>query len=502
MASEIKNAGVYILERCERWAERVFLKEKKTGTQLTYSELRKQILAATEVFRDHGIEPGDRILIEMDNQIGAVVHFFSSLVAGVIPVIISTRQKIDEVAAVIERCQARALCLAPLAEDKYANAMPIPLISHGIRDADTIPVNLEPSPVKGEQTAYIVFTTGTTGTAKKVEISHANMLSEIESMAAAYGLTGDDRHLCVLPVYHASGLYRNIMLSFDAGAFTVLCEHFEKELFWKDIEAEDITFVQVVPSILKTLLIHDEFFEDGQQKSLKAVGSASAPHPKELVESFESRFAISVLQGYGMTEATCGITLNPLPGYLRKPGSVGMPLSVNRIEVWDDNGERLPVGKSGRIIVFGKNIADCEDSGISAGVADNHPDGFLETGDIGYIDDDGFLWLIARQQDIIKRGGYRLSPEEIESAVLSEFPDLEVAVVGVSHPLLGQDVVAFVTSPEREVTGRAIIKKIKKHIAAYKIPSKFYFVDKIPMVGVGKIDKKGLAELYNNNKKG
>ncbi|MCK5602691.1 long-chain fatty acid--CoA ligase, partial [Candidatus Pacearchaeota archaeon] len=250
------------------------------------------------------------------------------------------------------------------------------------------------------------------------------------------------------------------------------------------------------------LLQYPDYFELGHEKTLRCIGSASAPHPVDLIKSFEERFGVYVLQGYGLTEATCGITLNPLNRKERKLGSVGKPLSVNQVKVLSDDDEVLPPGQSGRIFVYGDNIASFDDNSRSfESEAPPPSDRALETGDIGYVDEDGFVWLQSRSSDLIKRGGYRMSTVEIEAAILEANPNAEVAVIGVPHPVLGQDVIAFVVKRETDCKARDIIRSIKSKIASYKIPSEIVFIESLPMIGVGKVDKKTLLQSFMKDTK-
>jgi acyl-CoA synthetase (AMP-forming)/AMP-acid ligase II len=276
----------------------------------------------------------------------------------------------------------------------------------------------------------------------------------------------------------------------------VLLEGFDSDNFWKLIRDEQINFVQLVPSILSELLMTSDNFTPGDQSSLVFIGSASAPHPPELVSRFEQTFGVYVLQGYGMTEATCTISLNPLKMEDRRPGSVGMPISVNNVTVLDDNGRSLHVGKTGRVMVSGRNVA-LNVSSASIRNRIDAEDPVLETGDLGYVDEDGFLWLVGRETDMIKRGGYRISPVEIENEIMKYLDDVEVAVVGVPHPLLGQDIVVFISGSKfADLNSRKLLGKIKKTMASYKVPSRLIHVDSLPKLAVGKVDRQRLREDY------
>jgi acyl-CoA synthetase (AMP-forming)/AMP-acid ligase II len=488
----------YIIYKCGEWEQRIFLKEKKTLLVYTYFEFLEEVKLASTFLNSLGIKSGDQIVLEMENSLAALAMFMGAMMINIVPIIISPKSKSNELKHTLKDCKAAAF-FSPYEKRNNYGSIPFYTYNFSLYRNNLPKIFLSSKHIAYDNTAYITFTTGSTGTPRKINVSHCNMLLEIQSMAEAYGFTQNDRHLCILPLYHASGLYRNIFLPFHTGGYVLLSDAFHCDDFWQDIDSEKITFVQVVPSILKKLLMCKGNFKEGQAKTLKFVGSASAPHPIGLLQSFECRFGVYVLQGYGMTEATCGITLNLLSREKRKIGSVGKPLSINKIEVLDENDNALPQGDIGRIVITGNNIttfSDINDKIKNSGV---HLGGKkIDTGDIGYIDADGFVWIVGRRQDIIKRGEYRISPNEIEDVITELFPEVEVAILGVSHKLLGQDVVAFISNNKNSLSSRDIIRKIKGKIASYKIPSEIIFVDSLPKLGVGKIDKKQLLNLYQD----
>jgi len=485
--------GNYIISKCEEWSERPFIIDKNSAASYTYEQYFDEIRSSLYYLDKIGLEPDDFIVIEMENSVSALALLMASIVRRIIPIIVSPDTKLNEIQQICRDCSPSAIFYSMDNEGNEVCISDIKVlpINHGVGSSAT-EINLL-SNVNSDDIAYIIYTSGSTGVPKRVNISHHNMLVEIDSMSEAYGLTKDDCHMCILPLYHASGLYRNILLAFHVGGSVTLYKEFRYDTFWSDIQNEGITFVQIVPFIAKSLLAHKEFFINGQQNRLKFIGSASAAHPVRLIKEFEENFGVYLLQGYGMTEATCGITLNPLNKENRRLGSVGKPLTVNNIQILDQDNKLLPSKTIGRIVVLGDNISNFVDE-----KTDNSQPGILETGDIGYLDEENFLWLSGRNQDIIKRAGYRISPYEIEDAILKIYPNLQVCVIGVQHDLLGQDIVAFASREEDELSARDIIKELKFNLASYKIPSEIIFLDNIPLIGVGKVDKVKLKELYKS----
>jgi long-chain acyl-CoA synthetase len=491
----LRSAGEYLQHHFERNGKRPFIKQEDSSNYISYSEFLERVQKTANVLLNKDLTPNQRIVLELDNSLQGLTVFFAMLFAKIVPIVVSPSMTIAELQQIISTSNAVAIIGSQKKFGKEKGNFIVPAFDiKTLRphcSSSSFPVESPESP----NVAYIVYTTGSTGVPKKVRVTHNNMQSEINSMTEAYATVCDDRHYCVLPIYHASGLYRNILLPIHTGGRCVLASSFQYKTFWRIIKEEQITFTQVVPSILRILLDNKEYYSQECKETLKYVGSASEPHPIELVKSFEKQFEVYVLQGYGMTEATCGITLNPLSQKERKLGSVGRPISVNYLEIQDEEGIPLPLGETGRLIVRGENITSISEVGEFT--SPKGEEGVLDTGDMAYLDEEHFLWLVGRKQDFIKRGGYRISLKEISDAISIEFPTLDVAVIAVPNQLLGNDIIAFANKTPANLTSREILKKIKGKLASYKIPSEIVFMESLPKLGVGKTDKSKLISLYN-----
>jgi long-chain acyl-CoA synthetase len=491
----------YLCSVCRRFGDDLFLVELETGRKISYREFLKEVKCAAFFLRNSGLKVDDEFLLRMDNSVSALVVFFGAIFSRIIPVPTSPKLSRDDLLDVLSHSKVK-LIVADRSFDKELLAdLPLPNLEvSGYRnflseDFEALMENVL------QETAYTCFTSGSTAQPKKVSVSHGNMLLEIRGMAFAYGFDSSTRHLCVLPVNHVSALYRNILLPFNVGGKVFLSHGFDPESFWGLIEQNQITFVQVVPSILQTLLLKSYNWKSEQQKTLELIGSASAPHPQELLKQFQEKFSMKPLVSYGMTEATCAITVNSEREDQDKFGSVGRPISVNEIQILSESGEILPSGQAGQVMVRGGNITTALVPCFGE-EGKNAEEIWRKTGDWGYLDEDRFLWLLGRNNDLIKRGGYRLAPVEIESSICSLFPGLEAAVIGVPHPLLGQDLVAMVADgEERSLQGRDIISALKGRVSSIKIPSKVFFMEKIPKLEtIGKIDRKAVLKYYESVK--
>ena len=335
----------HIRSICRKWAAKPLLVEKNSS--LSYSEFFRRLVLFGCVFQKNDLFEGDSIILAIENRAECLIVFVAALYHGIIPIIIDKRLKTEEISRYAERSFAKKVlfpgamyddspayldymaCLSDLGDDQ------IDPFSHPHNKAED-----------GSAVAYITLTTGTTSSPKIVEISYKNIIDTSVSMRSAYKLNDNDRCLCLLPIYHASGLFRGFFIPLFFGATITLEEKFTNDNFWPIIEEHSITFVQVVPSILGILLQDTSVFRDGMQKSLRYIGSASAPHPKSLIRNFEKKFGTEIYVGYGMTEATCGISFDGIEKDHRRLGSVGRPLSVNRVDIVDSSGRKVTYRKN------------------------------------------------------------------------------------------------------------------------------------------------------------
>ncbi len=489
----------YILEKCHHNYESIFIKEFETSKTCTYGSFGQEIRSVALYFKKEGIKERETVLLPMENTISSLALFMGAIVSNIVPVPIANEFIENELRAIVKNTNIRAIVVAHGKKKELQVEFPFPILEYETPAQNIPEVNSLGNENRLDDIAYIAFTSGSTGKPKKIAISNLNMLAEIQCMSDAYGFDKSIRHLCLLPIYHASGLYRNILLPFHVGGEVVIVSKFVVEGFWNIIGTEKINFVQVVPSILKMLVMNCKETDPDLKNGLKCIGSASAPHPVSLIELFEKSFNVQICQGYGMTEATCGITLNPFEIGKRKLGSVGKPLEVNKLIVCNEKGETLLPGEVGKIKISGDNVAkNCLNSKNET--SEKQKSDWLDTGDYGNLDDDGFLWIVGRESDLIKRGGYRIAPNEIEDVICEAFPIVESAVIGVPHPILGQDIVAFITKNTNDnISSRKVISRIKTMISSFKIPSRILFIEFIPKNGVGKVDRNKLLEYYTES---
>jgi acyl-CoA synthetase (AMP-forming)/AMP-acid ligase II/acyl carrier protein len=493
-----------VCARFSRAPDRPFLVLPDDGGTLTYAEFEKQVARAAQMLADAGLAAGDYAVLALANSPQYMALFLASLVSGVRLALVGPDFSADEIDALGEGLRIRAIFVdegAPVDEGLALRCgIPVTEVRTGLANGRPAGRTLDGfwRMTAASDPAYVMCSSGSTGKPKRICTSYGNMESELEAMFTAYGLSDDDRHMCVLPLCHVSGLYRNFLMPFFQGGSIVLCKSFEQRRFWSLISRYGVNFVQVVPSILAILAEQELEPDDGARQALRYIGTASAPLPAGLLKRFEDRFGILVVQGYGLTETTCGITLNATNAAERRAASVGRPLAVNEVRIVDESGSPVPPGEEGEVVVRGDNImlGYLGPDGLPRAPWTN---GWFHTNDLGYVDEQGYLYLTGRKSDIVNRGGHKVSPVEVEKVLLEHAAVKDAVVVGVPHEVLGEDVVAYVCPKGPDgISPRELLQLARAHLPAYKIPSAFLTVESIPRRGAGKINRRAFAAAMQN----
>ena len=321
-------------------------------------------------------------------------------------------------------------------------------------------------------------------------LDHAHLASMATMIAEAAGLTGDDHCLLVLPLFHANAINASFLAMARAGGRLTILPSFHPVQFLQAVERSRPTYFSAVPTIYSYLVSLPEDLQF-DTSSIRFAFCGAAPASVQLLEEAERRFGFPLVEGYGLTEGTCVSTLNPVDGP-RKVGTVGLPLPGQRVEVMAPDGSLLPHGERGEVVVQGANVMRGYLNRPEA-TAESLGDGWLHTGDVGILDEDGYLRLVDRIKDIIIRGGENLYPKEIEAELHAHPAVLEAAVVGAPHPVLGEVPVAYVAlRTGAEVTEEELRALCATRLTRVKVPVSVTVLDSLPTNAVGKIDKPAL----------
>jgi acyl-CoA synthetase (AMP-forming)/AMP-acid ligase II/thioesterase domain-containing protein/acyl carrier protein len=345
-----------------------------------------------------------------------------------------------------------------------------------------------------QDTALLLHTSGTTSRPKLVLLTNANLCASARHIRTALSLSPADRCLCVMPLFHIHGLMGSVLSSLSAGASVCFTPGFYAPRFFEWMDQFRPTWFTAVPTMLQSILARAPGDEAViAKRTLRFIRSSSAPLAPALMARLEATFGVPVVESYGMTEAAHQMASNPLPPGRRKAGSVGLPAGPD-IEVMDDSGKPLCRGVVGEVVIRGPNVTSGYENNPVAN-AEAFTGGWFRTGDRGYLDEEGYLFLTDRSKEIINRGGEKISPREIDEILLAH-PSVDQALTfAVPDARLGEEVAAAVVlKPGAAVTEMQLREFAAQQLADFKVPRRIMFLDEIPKGPTGKLQRIGLAE--------
>ncbi|GAA0504688.1 long-chain-fatty-acid--CoA ligase [Paractinoplanes deccanensis] len=470
------------------------------GGTITYAELDARSDAVAAALAARGIGPGAPVALQLPNIPEFPIAYYGILKAGAVVVPVNVLLRAPEIAHQLRDSGARLfITWAGVAGEAAKGAaeagLPSPYIVDGSIEELSAPVT-EPFPLCPREpgdTAAIVYTSGTTGLPKGAELTHFQLYMNADIPGRLFEIKPADVVLTVLPLFHVYGMSSAMNLGIRFGAALSLVPRFTPEKVLATIERDRATIFDGVPTMFGALLAYAEKNEC-DTSSLRVCVSGGDAIPARLLDAIEERFGVPILEGYGMTETASTITFNQGPEE-RRAYSVGKPVWGVQVQVWDDAGRRLPPGRAniGELVTRGYHTMRGY-HGHPAATAEAFDRGWFRTGDLGYADDDGYLYIVDRKKELIIRGGYNVYPREVEE-VLHRHPGvLEAAVVGVPDERLGQEVKAIVVRrPGHSPSAPDIVEHCRDRVAAYKYPRLVEFRDALPLSGTGKVLKKDLA---------
>ncbi len=349
-----------------------------------------------------------------------------------------------------------------------------------------------PRPATGGDIALLLHTSGSTSRPKLVPLLHRNLTASAASIARTLGLTPEDRCLSVMPLFHIHGLVGALLSSLAAGGSIVCAGGFSTPRFFDCLRTFRPTWYTAVPTMHQAVLAGADAGGVAGH-SLRFIRSSSAPLPVSVLAELEARFGVPVIEAYGMTEAAHQMASNPLPPARRKPRSVGIAAGPE-IAIADADGALLQAGQSGEVVIRGANVTPGYENDAPSNRA-SFANGWFRTGDLGHLDDEGYLFLTGRLKEIINRGGEKISPREIDDALLEHPAVAEAIAFARPHPTLGEDVVAAVVpSAGASVEPQAIRAFLLGRLTPSKVPTQVVIVAEIPRGPTGKLQRIGLAD--------
>ena len=474
-------------------------------TTTSYRDFLKTVARIANALVDAGLQPGDRLAMQVQKTPQALATYAACVQSGVVLLPLNTAYTATEVDYFVGDAEpGLVLCdpsqedaLRPVAQKHNARLMTLDAEGKGsFSDAFSgQPTQFETRDRKPDDLASILYTSGTTGRSKGAMQTHNNLLSNAKALVDAWQFTKDDVLLHALPIFHTHGLYVASNISFLAGGSMIFLPGFNADRMIEFLP--EATTMMGVPTFY-TRLLQDERLNSDLVSHIRLFVSGSAPLLAETHTEFESRTGHRILERYGMTE-TSMITSNPY-GKERKPGAVGMALPGIEIRVANpETAEILADGDIGVVEVRGPNVFKGYWRMPEKTKEEFRDDGFFITGDLGYIDEEGYLILVGRGKDLIISGGYNIYPKELELLLDEQKGVLESAVIGVPHPDFGEGVVGvLVPAKGATIDTEAILADLKPKVARFKQPKVLYIVDALPRNTMGKVQKNMLREDYKD----
>ena len=490
-------------------------------TSLSYAEVNGVANRVANGLRTIGINIGDKVALSCPNLPYFPIIYFGIIKAGAVVVPLNVLLKNNEIEYHLRDSDAKAyFCFAgspdfPLGQighaafnnvgscERFFMIMPKTGMQSAIEGVQTMDDLLngqsalfEMHQSSAEDTCVIIYTSGTTGKPKGAELTHSNLLLNAVMICDLMDTNGDDVGLIVLPLFHIFGMTVMMNAGIYKGSSSILITRFDAETVFDAMQKHKVTFFAGVPTMYWGLLNckNPKFDYESIAKTLKLCCSGGAALPVKVLEDFEKRFNVPILEGYGMSEGSPVVTFNQLEA-VRKPGSIGKPFWGVEVKLVAADGIEVPVGEKGELLYRGHNVM----KGYYKKPEDTQKalqNGWMHSGDIAIKDEDGFYFIVDRTKDMIIRGGLKIYPREVEELMIKHEAVSLVAVIGIPHEEMGEDVKAFVVLKDgHSVAATDLIAWTKERIASYKYPRYIEFIAALPMNATGKILKRELRSV-------
>lgn len=469
---------------------------------LSYAGLESSLQLISSELAGRGLRRTDRVAIVMPGGPESALSFLS-VCSVAVSAPLNPHYQQSEFEFYLADLQAGALLTLAGYQTharSAAAALGIPLIElvpggHWFSLAGSAaPSHTPPPPAAGQDIALVLHTSGTTARPKQVLLTHANLVASAENIRSWLSLTPADRCLNIMPLFHIHGLVAALLASLAAGGSVVCTPAFNAPKFFDWMDEFSPTWYTAVPTMHQSILARAQAnLPVIHSHPLRFIRSSSAPLPPQLMQQLEQVFAAPVVEAYGMTEASHQMASNPLPPQPRKAGSVGLPAGPQVSIMQEDGPAMLPQGSLGEIVIRGPNVT----AGYHANPEANQKafsDGWFRTGDQGYVDPQGYLFITGRLKELINRGGEKISPREVEETLLDHPAVAQAVVFALPDVQLGEDVAAAVVLREPGLTEAALRQFAALRLALFKVPKRVVILEEIPKGATGKVQRIGLAQ--------
>jgi len=471
------------------------------GDALSFADCFAIAARFAHVLVRHGVQRGDRVAVQVEKSPNALCLYLACLRAGAVYLPLNTGYTPSELAYFATDAEPKVFICATRHLEKIATALPplafLTLDDDGeggslIQEAAAMFADFPDAAVTMSDLASILYTSGTTGRSKGAMLTHGNLYFNAETLKDTWRFTANDVLLHALPIFHIHGLFVATNVGLVSGASMILLPKFDLDAVFRALPSA--TVMMGVPTFY-TRLLADPRLDREVTRNVRLFISGSAPLLAETHREWQARTGHAILERYGMTETNMN-TSNPYDG-LRLPGSVGLPLPGVELRIAGKDGEALPQGEIGGIEVRGPNVFKGYWRMPDKTAAEFRADGFFITGDLGRIDEKGYVHILGRDKDMIISGGFNVYPKEIES-LIDELPGvIETAVIGLPHRDFGEGVTACIVAAKgATLTERGVLDALADKLAKFKHPKRVLFVEELPRNTMGKVQKNLIREQF------
>lgn len=481
----------------------------ENGPRLSFEQLQAQVADFQRQLAAIGVGKGDAISMALPNGLEFTIAFLGACAQRCISAPLNPAYKKSEYEFYIDDLKSKVVLVprgfvekddASVQAAKEYNAAVAEVYWNGthvqvdLKISSKILQRTNVQTAKAGDIGLVVHTSGTTGKPKAVPLTHKNLTRTMLNVGRTYNLTPKDRTLLVMPLFHVHGLMCALLGSLQAGASVVIPSKFSAGTFWRDFIEHKCNWYTAVPTIHQILLKSPAPTDKVDIRFIRSCSSALAP---STMAQIEEKFKAPVLEAYAMSEAAHQMTSNPLPPLAKKPGSVGLGQGVD-VTILDQQGNELPIGSEGEISVRGENVTSGYLNNPKANKEAYTKEGWFRTGDQGKLDPEGYVFITGRIKELINRGGEKISPIELDGALLTH-PKVDEAVsFAIPSEMYGQEVACVVVVKDGETLNeRDIVQHMAEKVAKFKLPKVVFFTDVIPKMGSGKVSRKLVADKFS-----
>ncbi len=487
-ASKTINLALLLEESVQRYDDRPVL--VSDSRHITYRQMHSAVHETAQSLKNLGMKKGDKVALMLPNVPEFVYCYFAVVQSGAVAVLLNTSSTPSELIYLLNNSDTKILITQTSGEKKY-NEIKSRLSSchsvfsiesaetHAGMDTKNIVYKNDspPAVIDPDDPAMIIYTAGLTGRPLGAVLTHRNLCEELDMIQPIFRRRPDDVGLCLIPLFHSFGATVNMLNVVQAGCSTVMMDRLTMDSLFSTIEKEKISYICAVPRLYVGMVFYDKASKY-DMSSLKLCVTGGSAMPPDFIPVFEQKFGVRLLEGYGLTEASPACSFNRIE-LVAKPGSIGTALTGIDIKIVDETGRELPRNTIGEVIVRGGNVMKgyYKDEAATASVIKN---GWLHTGDLGRMDEDGYIFLTGRRKRMIITSGFNIYPREVETVLNSHPAVLDSLVLGKEDLMRGEIVKAQIVLKEGyHPDEKEMIRHCKEYLSGYKVPREIEFVSSL-----------------------